>query len=65
MAAAKPNVSRYRYLAGEHRGMIITINRQMRGVKIETHPTDKTLAGQVYDLPIFLRDFDLEHMELV
>ena len=64
MAAAKPNIRQYRVQAGQNAGMIIQINRQMRGVRILKHP-DPAQVDKVYDLPDFLRDYDLEHMELV
>lgn len=65
MSASKPNIRRYRYTDGEDEGMVFCINRQMRGVKIESHPTQPLKVGLVYDLPDFLKHHDLDNMELV
>lgn len=64
MATANPNVTEYRYTAGPHKDVTILINRQMRGVRITSHPNPK-LEGTVFDLPDFLKDYNLEHLELI
>jgi hypothetical protein len=65
MSASKPNVRRYRSTDGDNEGMIIQVNRQMRGVKIESHPSNPTMVGLVYDLPDFLKHHDLDNLELL
>lgn len=64
MATANANITEYRYTAGPHKDVSIRINRQMRGVRITSHPNPE-LEGAVYDLPDFLKDYNLEHLELI
>lgn len=64
MATANPNVTQYRYTAGPHKDVTILINRQMRGVRITSHPNPK-LEGLVLDLPDFLKQYDLENLEAI
>lgn len=62
MAERIPNIARYRYQSGAHEGMVFTMNRQMKGVRIEEHPTDQSLVGQAFDLNVFLKTHDIEHL---
>lgn len=62
--STKPHIREYRATGGPDKGMVITVNRQMRGVKITEHPNPKRV-GDTYDLAEFLKYHDLDGLELV
>jgi len=65
MAGSKPHVRQYRVTAGEEAGATLTINRQMKGVRIDTHPSKPDMSGKVFDMFKFMEVFDLDFLELI